>query len=56
MPVDVLAILPLAIVMVAGPQIVSAIVLATSQDARRNSFAFLADVALAITIKTIIAY
>jgi hypothetical protein len=56
MPVDVLAILPLAIVMVAGPQIVSAIVLATGQDARRNSLAFLAGVALAITVGTMVAY
>jgi small neutral amino acid transporter SnatA (MarC family) len=56
MPVDVLAILPLAIVMVAGPQIVSAIVLATGQDARRNSLAFLAGVALAITVGTMVAF
>jgi threonine/homoserine/homoserine lactone efflux protein len=54
--VDLLAILPLAIVMVAGPQIISAILLATSQDARRNSLAFVAGVALAITLGTLVAY
>jgi hypothetical protein len=47
--VNLLAILPLAIVMIAGPQIISATLIATSQDARRNSLAFLAGVALAIT-------
>jgi threonine/homoserine/homoserine lactone efflux protein len=54
--VDLLAILPLAIVMVAGPQIISATLLATSQDARRNSLAFVAGVALAITLGTLVAY
>jgi threonine/homoserine/homoserine lactone efflux protein len=54
--VNLLAILPLAIVMIAGPQIISAIVIATSQDARRNSLAFLAGVALAIIAGTIVAY
>ena len=55
MVVDLLAILPLAIVMVAGPQIISAILLATSRDARRNSLAFVAGVALAITLGTLVA-
>jgi cytochrome c biogenesis protein CcdA len=54
--VNLLAILPLAIVMIAGPQIISATLLATSQDARRNSLAFLAGVALAITAGTMVAY
>jgi Sap, sulfolipid-1-addressing protein len=54
--VNLLAILPLAIVMIAGPQIISAILIATSQDARRNSLAFLAGVALAITAGTMVAY
>ena len=45
-----LAVLPLAIVMSAGPQIVTAVFLATSRDARRNSLAFLASVAAATTI------
>ena len=41
------AILPLAFVMVAGPQIVSAVFLATSTNARRTSLAYIAGVALA---------
>jgi threonine/homoserine/homoserine lactone efflux protein len=54
--VNLLAVLPLAIVMVAGPQIISAILVATSQDARRNSLVFVAGVALAITVGTMVAY
>jgi len=54
--VNLLAVLPLAIVMVAGPQIISAILVATSQDARRNSLAFVAGVGLAITVGTMVAY
>jgi threonine/homoserine/homoserine lactone efflux protein len=54
--VNLLAVLPLAIVMVAGPQILTAILLATSEDARRNSLAFVAGVALAITVGTMVAY
>src|SRR4029453_8929550 len=42
--------LPMAVVMSAGPQIVTATFLATSQDAKRNSLAFLAGVAAATTI------
>lgn len=53
---DLLAILPLAVVMVAGPQIITAILLATSKDAQRNSLAFVAGVALAITLGTLVAY
>lgn len=53
---NLLAILPLAIVMIAGPQIISATLIATSQDARRNSLAFLAGVALAITVGTMVVY
>ncbi len=40
----------MAVVMSAGPQIVTATFLATSQDAKRNSLAFLAGVAAATTI------
>jgi Sap, sulfolipid-1-addressing protein len=40
----------MAVVMSAGPQIVTATFLATSQGARRNSLAFLAGVATATTI------
>jgi threonine/homoserine/homoserine lactone efflux protein len=47
---DLLTVLPLAIVMSAGPQIVTAVFLATSRDPRRNSLAFLASVATATTI------
>ena len=43
-------VLPMAVVMSAGPQIVTATFLATSQDGRRNSLAFLGGVAAATTI------
>jgi hypothetical protein len=43
-------VLPMAVVMSAGPQIVTATFFATSQDARRNSLAFLTGVAAATTI------
>src|SRR5687767_14622984 len=42
--------------MSAGPQIVTAVFLATSRDARRNSLAFLASVAAATTIGVTIFY
>jgi hypothetical protein len=48
--------LPLALVMSAGPQIVTAVFLATSRDARRNSLAFLASVAVATTIGVTVFY
>jgi threonine/homoserine/homoserine lactone efflux protein len=54
--VSFLTVLPLAFVMIAGPQIITAILLATGHDARRNSLAFLAGAALAITAGTTIAY
>ena len=43
-------VLPMAVVMSAGPQIVTATFLATSQDAKRNSLDFLGGVAVATTI------
>ena len=43
-------VLPMAVVMSAGPQIVTATFLATSADAKRNSLAFLGAVAAAATI------
>jgi cytochrome c biogenesis protein CcdA len=43
-------VLPMAVVMSAGPQIVTATFLATSQGAKRNSLAFLTGVATATTI------
>jgi len=51
-----LAVLPLAIVMVAGPQIVSAVLLATTPRARANSLAFLGGVAAATSLGTTIVY
>jgi threonine/homoserine/homoserine lactone efflux protein len=42
-------IIPLAFVMIAGPQILSAIFLATSENWRRNSGAFVAGAAISIT-------
>jgi cytochrome c biogenesis protein CcdA len=51
-----LTILPMAFVMSAGPQIVTAIFLATSRDAKRNSVAFLLGVAAATTIGVSVFY
>jgi threonine/homoserine/homoserine lactone efflux protein len=53
--VDGFAVLPAAITMVAGPQIISAVVLATSGDPRRNSLAFLVGVASAVVFGTLVA-
>lgn len=50
-----LQILPLAITMMAGPQIVSAIILVTHERRVRVSLAFLAGVAIAATVGVIIA-
>ncbi len=49
-------ILPLAFVMIAGPQILSAIFLATSENWQRNSAAYLAGAALSITLIVSITY
>jgi threonine/homoserine/homoserine lactone efflux protein len=54
--VSFLTVLPLAFVMIAGPQIITAILLATGHNARRTSLAFLAGAALAVTVGTMIAY
>jgi Sap, sulfolipid-1-addressing protein len=51
-----LAVLPLAFVMIAGPQIISAVFLATSLDWRRNSAAFLAGALCSITLVVSTAY
>ena len=51
-----LTILPLAFVMIAGPQILTAIFLATSEHWQRNSAAFLTGAALSITLIVSIAY
>jgi cytochrome c biogenesis protein CcdA len=51
-----LAVLPLAVVMSAGPQIVTSVFLATSREPRRNSLAFLTSVAVATTIGVTVFY
>ncbi len=48
--------LPMAFVMVAGPQILSAIFLATSEEWRRNSVAYIAGAGLSITAIVTAAY
>jgi threonine/homoserine/homoserine lactone efflux protein len=53
---NLLAVLPLAVVMSAGPQIVTAILLATSMNAKRNSMAFVLGVTAATTTGVTIAY
>ena len=53
---DFAKILPLAVVMVAGPQILSAIFLATSERWRANSFAFVAGAAISISVVVTAAY
>jgi hypothetical protein len=51
-----LALLPMAIVMIAGPQILSAIFLATSERWKSNSIAYVLGAALSITIVVSIAF
>lgn len=51
-----LTLLPMAFVMIAGPQILSAIFLATSENWKRNSLAFVAGAALSITAIITIAF
>lgn len=53
---DFLRVLPLAIVMVAGPQILSAIFLATTADWRRNSVAFVLGAAASISLVVAVVY
>jgi drug/metabolite transporter (DMT)-like permease len=54
--VNLLTILPLAFVMIAGPQLLSAIFLATSEKWQQNTAAYLAGAALSITLIVSIAY
>jgi amino acid transporter len=54
--VNFLTVLPMAVVMVAGPQLVSAMFLSASQTPKRASTAFLAGAALAIVIGLSVAY
>ena len=49
-------VLPMAVVMIAGPQIVTAVFLATSDNWLRNSLAFLLGVAGAVSLGVGIAY
>ena len=51
-----LSLLPMAFVMVAGPQILSAIFLATSEGWQRNSIAYVSGAALSITAVVTAAY
>jgi hypothetical protein len=51
-----LTLLPMAFVMIAGPQILSAIFLATSENWRRNSAAYIFGAALSITVFVTIAF
>ncbi|MBX0288374.1 GAP family protein [Haloarcula salinisoli] len=53
---SLLTVLPLAVVMVAGPQFLSAIFLATSDQWRRNSAAYVTGAALAISLVVAAAY
>jgi hypothetical protein len=51
-----LRIVPLAFVMVAGPQIISAIVLATSERSRPNSFAYVAGATASTVVGTTVFF
>jgi hypothetical protein len=51
-----LTVLPLAFVMIAGPQIISAVFLATSVEWARNSVAYVVGAAFSITLVVTIAY
>lgn len=52
----VLAVLPLAFVMIAGPQIISSFFLATSSQPVRNSLSYVAGAAVSITTVVTVAY
>ena len=53
---NLVKILPLTIVMIAGPQILSAIFLATSENWRRNSLAYVVGASLSITFFVSLAF
>jgi hypothetical protein len=53
---DYLTVLPLAFVMIAGPQLLSAIFLATSENWQRNSVAFVFGATLSISLVVAVAY
>jgi Sap, sulfolipid-1-addressing protein len=54
--VNIAKLLPMAFVMIAGPQILSAIFLATTENWRRNSIAYVAGAGLSITLIVTIGY
>jgi hypothetical protein len=54
--VNLVKVLPMAFVMIAGPQILSAIFLATSDSWRRNSTAYITGAALSITLIVTIGF
>lgn len=49
-------VLPLAIVMIAGPQIISSVFLSTSERWRANSTAYISGSALSISLVVVVAY
>lgn len=49
-------ILPLAIAMMAGPQIISAVILITSKKAEKSSLAFIAAILLMTTVGTLVLF
>jgi Sap, sulfolipid-1-addressing protein len=53
---NLLTVLPLAVVMIAGPQVISAIFLATSRDPRRSSVAYLLGAGLAMIVGLTVWY
>jgi hypothetical protein len=53
---DLMKVLPLAVVMIAGPQMVTAIMLVTSTRPRRNSYAFVGGAVLATILGTSVFY
>jgi Sap, sulfolipid-1-addressing protein len=54
--VNWLSVLPLTVVMVAGPQIISAIFLAASREAKRSSLTYIAGAGLAVLIGLTVWY
>jgi len=54
--VSLLDVLPLAVVMIAGPQILSSIFLATSERWRANSAAYVLGASLSISLVVVVAY
>ncbi|WP_434742740.1 GAP family protein [Micromonospora sp. SH-82] len=53
---NLLSVLPLAVVMIAGPQIIAAIFLASSRDPKRSSLAYLTGAGLAMLVALTVWY